>query len=98
MGVEQESHLFFFLRVAGGFPIRKVRDGADDIAVNRHGTHACTKLATMFGGHRGSYLRDWMAEACDEDGLAGFLDLFEDGEAGGFEFRDGDFFHGIAPS
>jgi hypothetical protein len=43
-------------------------------------------------------LRDRVTEARDEDGLAGFLDLFEDGEAGGFEFRDGDFFHGTAPS
>src|SRR5579859_6572637 len=97
MGVEQEPHLFFFLWVTGGFPIRKVRDGADDIAVNRHGTHTCTKLGTMFGGRRGCYLRDRVAEASDEDGLAGLLDLFEDREAGGFEFRDGDFFHGTAP-
>jgi hypothetical protein len=39
-----------------------------------------------------------VAEASDEDGLAGFLYFFQDGQASGFEFRDGDFFHGTAPS
>src|SRR5579859_6210392 len=98
MGVEQEPHLFFFLWVTGGFPIRKVRDGADDIAMNRHGTHTCTKLGTMFGGRRGCYLRDRVAEASDEDGLAGLPDFFKDREAGGLKFRDGDFFHDAAPN
>jgi hypothetical protein len=38
-----------------------------------------------------------VAEASDQDGLAGFLDLFADSERSSFEFRDGDFFYGSAP-
>jgi hypothetical protein len=42
-------------------------------------------------------LSHWLAEARHQDCFAGFADAFEHGQASGFEFGNGNFFHVGSP-
>ena len=84
--------------VTGGVPIGDVGDRAHNVSKNGHRADARSEAWLALGRLGRNNLRDGMAEAGDEDGLTGLFHLLEDGEAGGLEFGNGDFFHGATPS
>src|SRR5207245_9395473 len=82
--------------LAERFPVLLVNSGRDDIAYNATGPgHGAEPTLGTIGSRGRNNLRHGLAESCHKNRLSGLADLFEQGKAFSFEFRDRDLLHSL---